>query len=56
MKIGDKVTYKTSKNSRRIYFGAILGFKEDKIKVSKYSFCDFSKFKTETYIDKEDII
>jgi hypothetical protein len=56
MEIGDKVTYRESKNSRRIYFGTILGFKEDKIKVSKYWFCDFSEFKTENYIDKEDII
>jgi hypothetical protein len=56
MRIGDKVKYKTSKSSLRIYYGEILGFKMDKIKVSKYLFSDFSGFKTETYIDKEDII
>jgi hypothetical protein len=56
MKIGDKVKYKTSKNSLQIYHGTILGFKVDKIKVSKYKFSDYSEVVTETYIDKEDLI
>lgn len=56
MKTGDKVKYKTSKNSMQIYYGTVLGFKEDKILVSKYKFSDYSGFATETYIDKEDLI
>jgi hypothetical protein len=56
MKIGDKVKYKTRKNSIEPLYGTILGFKMDKIKVSKYKFSDYSGFRTETYIDKEDII
>lgn len=56
MKIGDNVKYKTSKNSLQIYYGTILGFNADKIKVSKYKFSDYSGFATETYIDKEDLI
>ena len=30
MKVGDRVKYKTSKNSLQIYYGEILGFKEDR--------------------------
>jgi hypothetical protein len=56
MKTGDKVKYKTSKASLQTYYGIILGFKSDKIKVSKYKFSDYSGFGTETYIDKEDLI
>jgi len=56
MKIGDKVAYKTSKNSLQVYYGKVLGFKEDKIKVSKYKYSDYSGFATETWIDIEDII
>lgn len=56
MKIGDKVKYKISKTSLQIYYGTILGFKLDKIRVSKYKFSDYSGFRTETYIDKEDLI
>jgi hypothetical protein len=56
MKIGDKVRYRTRKNSLETLYGTILGFKMDKIRVSKYKFSDYSGFRTETYIDKEDII
>jgi hypothetical protein len=56
MKVGDKVKYKTSKASLQTYYGTILGFKLDKIRVSKYKFSDYSGFATETYIDKEDLI
>jgi hypothetical protein len=56
LKIGDPVKYKTSKNKLEPYYGTILGFKLDKIRVSKYKFSDYSGFRTETYIDKEDLI
>lgn len=59
MKMGDKVIYKTSKTSKaslQTYYGQILGFKADKIKVSKYKFSDYSGIGLETYIDKEDLI
>lgn len=56
MKIGDEVKYKTSKNSLQIYYGRILGFKMDKIRVSKFKYSDYSGFCTETYIDIEDLI
>jgi len=56
LKIGDHIKYKTSKTSLQTYYGTVLGFKEDKINVSKYKFSDYSGFATETYIDKEDII
>ena len=56
MKIGKKVKYKTSKPSMQVYYGEILGFKVDKIKVSKYKFSDYSGLRLETYIDKEDLI
>ena len=38
MEVGDKVKYKTSKASLQTYYGTILGFKLDKIRVSKYKF------------------
>jgi len=56
MKIGDKVKYKTAKNSLQVYFGIILGFKVNKIKVSKYKYSDYSGAMIYTYIDKEDLI
>lgn len=56
MNIGDKVKYKTNRASLQTYYGTILGFKEDKIWVSKYKFSDYSGFATETYIDREDLI
>jgi hypothetical protein len=56
MQIGDKVKYKTSKRSLQIYYGTILGFKLDKIKVSKYKYSDYSGVRLEIYIDKEDLI
>lgn len=56
MKIGDKVKYKTSKASSQVYYGIILGFKGDKIKVSKYKFSDYSGLRLETYVNKEDLI
>lgn len=56
MEIGDRVKYKTSKNSLQEYHGVILGFKADKINVSKYKFSDFSGFCTETWIDETELI
>jgi hypothetical protein len=56
MKIGDKVKYKTSKNSLQIYYGSILGFKLDKILVTKYKFSDYSGPLLQTYIDKNDLM
>ena len=56
MKIGDRVKYKTSKKSLTEYHGLILGFKADKINVSKYRFSDFSGGLLPTWIDKEDIV
>jgi hypothetical protein len=56
MKIGDEVKYKTSKDSLKIYYGTILGFKADKIRVSKYKYSDYSGQRLETYISKEDLI
>ncbi len=56
MKTGDEVKYKTSKNSLQIYYGRVLGFKADKINVSKYKFSDFSGFCTTTWIDLNDLI
>ena len=47
---------KTSKASLQVYYGQILGFKIDKIRVSKYKFSDYSGLGLETYIDKEDLI
>lgn len=55
MEIGDKVIYKISKNSLQSYYGTILGFKLDKIKVSKYKYSDYSGIRLETYIDKKDL-
>lgn len=56
MKIGDKIKYKTSKNSLQTYYGTILGFKLDKIRVSKYKYSDYSGFGLETYVDETEII
>ena len=56
MNVGDKVEYKTSKTAMQTYYGRILGFKMDKIKVTKYKYSDFSGVGLETYIDKEDLI
>lgn len=56
MKEGDTIKYKTSKNSLKIFYGIILGFKEDKIHVSKYRFSDYSGYSLpNTYIDLKDI-
>lgn len=54
-KIGDKVKFKTSKNSLQVYYGTILGFKMDKIRVSKYKFSDYSGYITETYTDETEL-
>jgi hypothetical protein len=56
MEVGDKVKYKISKASLQTYYGEVLGFKVDKIRVSKYKFSDYSGVRLETYIDKEDLI
>lgn len=57
MKIGDKLEYKTSKSSLKTFHGYILGFKYDKINVSKYRYADFSGHELPpTWIDKEDIL
>lgn len=57
MKIGDKVKYKTSKNSLKTFHGFILGFKTDKINVSKFRYSDYSGHElVPTWIDINDII
>lgn len=57
MKIGDRVKYKTSKNSLKEFHGFILGFKKDKINVSKYRYSDFSGQELPpTWIDKENML
>lgn len=56
MKIGDKVKYKTSKKSLQVYYGEIIGFKEDKIKVTKFKYSDYSGRLVNMYIEKGDII
>ena len=56
MKIGDRVMYKTSKDSLKEFHGLILGFKADKINVSKYRYSDFSGGLSPTWIDKEDLL
>jgi hypothetical protein len=56
MKIGDRVKYKTSEKSLKDFHGYILGFKADKINVSKYRYSDFSGELLPTWIDKEDIV
>jgi len=55
-KIGDKVQFKTSKNSLQVYYGTVLGFKLDKIRVSKYKYSDHSGLGLETYIDETELI
>ena len=54
--INDKVSYKLSKHSMKTYYGKVLGFKMDKIHVSKYKYSDYSSKCVNTYIDVEDII
>lgn len=56
MKIGDRVKYKTSKESLQEYHGLILSFKADKVEVSKYKYSDFSGGLLPTWIDREDLI
>ena len=56
MKIGDKVKFKTSKNSLQIYYGTVLGFKLDKIRVSKYKYSDYSGRMLDTYVDETEIL
>lgn len=56
MKIGDRVKYKTSKNSLQFYYGVILNFKMDKIEVTKSKFSDLSGTVIKTWIDKEDLV
>jgi hypothetical protein len=56
LKIGDKIKFKTSKKSLQTYYGIVLGFKLDKVKVSKYKFSDFSGYGLETYIDETEIL
>ena len=56
MKIGDKIKYQIRKNSLEYFYGTILGFKVDKIYVSKYRYSDFSGELLPTYIDETDII
>jgi len=55
-KIGDKVEFKTSKYSPQTYYGTVLGFKLDKIRVSKYKYSDYSGIGSETYIDETELI
>lgn len=56
MKLKDKIQFKTSKNSLQIYYGWVVGFKADKIQVTKYKYSDYSGFGTTTWIDMEDIL
>ena len=56
MKIGDKIKFKTSKNSLQTYYGTILGFKADKINVTKYKYSDYSGFTTTTWIDETELV
>ncbi len=56
LKIGDKVKFKTRKNSLQIYYGTVLGFKMDKIYVTKCKFEDYSGRLLETYIDETEIL
>lgn len=56
MKIGDRVMYKTSKDSLKEFHGLILGFKADKINVSKYRYSDFSGGLLPTWISIEDLL
>ena len=41
-KIGEIIKYQVRKNSLEYFYGQILGFKQDKINVSKYRYSDFS--------------
>jgi hypothetical protein len=56
LKIGDKIKFKTSKNSLQIYYGTVLGFKMDKVYVTKCKFKDYSGRCLETYIDETEIL
>lgn len=57
MKIGDKIKYKTSKNSLKVFHGTVLDFKQDKIYVSKYRYSDYSGCQLpNTYVDLTEII
>ena len=56
MKIGDRVIYKTSKDSLKKFHGLILGFKADKINVSKHKYNDFSGGLLPTWISIEDLL
>jgi hypothetical protein len=56
LKIGDKIKFKTSKNSLKVYYGTVLGFKLDKVRVSKYKHFDYSGTRLETYIDETEIL
>ncbi len=56
LKIGDKVKFKTNKNSLQIYHGTVLGFKMDKVYVTKCKFSDYSGRLLETYIDETEIL
>ena len=55
-KIGDKIKFKTSKNSLHVYYGTVLGFKLDKIYVTKCKYSDYSGRMLETYIDETEIV
>jgi hypothetical protein len=56
MNIGDRVKFKRTKNGLQFWYGFILGFKQDKIQVSKYSYSDFSGNYTSTWIEKKDLV
>lgn len=56
MKIGDKIKYKTNKNSLQTYYGTVLGFKMDKIRVTRCKHPDYSGRMLDTYIDETEII
>ena len=56
LKLGDRVKYKTSKKSLQVYYGNIIGFKEDKIKVTKFKYSDYSGRLVSMYIERGDLI
>ena len=56
LKIGDKIKFKTSKNSLQIYYGVVLGFKMDKVYTTKCKYSDYSGRLLETYVDETEIL
>ena len=53
--MGNKISYKIDK-SLQVYYGRILEFKLDKIKVERYKYRDLSGHGDTTWIDVENIL